>query len=105
MTNFKVDHERIENMYDAMQFNNEYNEDPVAILRAIHEKLVEEQQEKNTVTHAKPNQGQRKTAANNQNSPAAASAAVGAESSVVEITTANPMHVFRKIEHEKQQRL
>ncbi len=47
MTNFKVEAERIEDMYDAAEFNGEFH-DTVAILRHIHEKLVEEQNEKPT---------------------------------------------------------
>merc|ERR1712060_816383 len=47
ITNFKVEHERIEDMFAAMEFNDEYAGDKIAMLKAIQDKLIEEQQEKN----------------------------------------------------------
>ena len=44
MTNFRVDTERIENMYEALYYSHP-DEDPVFILRQINEKLLEEQHE------------------------------------------------------------
>lgn len=45
MTNFKgVDHERIENLYESFLYSGDMS-DPVIILKAIQEKLLEEQNE------------------------------------------------------------
>ena len=46
ITNFKVDSERIENMYESILYSADGGDlDPVYILRQIQEKLLEEQNE------------------------------------------------------------
>ena len=52
VTNFKVDHERIENMFEAINYSNE-GKDVAAILQEINEKLITEQNQANSALKGK----------------------------------------------------
>lgn len=102
ITNFKVDTERIENMFEAKWYSGD-TKDIVQIMREIQENLLEEQrgnlqaQAKSTAKGNKLNKG-----GANQRQPN--SSAVGA-SAVIEVNDNTPIQIFRKIQIEKQLRM
>ena len=102
VTNFKVDHERIENMFEAKWYSSE-DRDVAAILQEINEMLISEQNQGNSAMKGKGGTVAKGTAKNKSGNVRghATQAASGAAAEVLEATQMAPLNIFRKIDFEK----